>query len=60
MNTTMLLQLAAELRERAAAAAAAERADLLYLAEEYEAAVKFELVNKDRDKTRLFAVKLPK
>lgn len=56
MTPHMLLQLAAELRERAAVADLPERADLLYLAEEYEASAR----SGHADKTRGFSVKLPK
>ncbi len=52
----MLLQLAAELRERAAAAAEPERADLLFLAEEYEASARAGCA----DKVGAFSVKIPK
>lgn len=56
MTPHMLLQLAAELRARAAVAENPERADLLYLAEEYEASAR----SGPAEKTRGFSVKLPK
>ncbi len=56
MPSFKLLEIAAELRARAAAAPAAERADLLYLAEEYEASAR----NAAMDKVRPFNVYMPK
>ena len=56
MNPVMLLQIALELRERAAAAEAHQRADLLFLAEEYEATAR----QRDLDNAARFSVKLPK
>lgn len=56
MTPAMLLRLAAELRERAAAAAGPEQADLLFLAEEYEATACSGIT----DKVRPFSVKIPK
>jgi hypothetical protein len=56
MPSFKLLQIAAELRARAAVASAAERADLLYLAEEYEASAR----NAATDKVGSFTVYMPK
>lgn len=50
------LQLAIELRKRAAAARLQERADLLFLAEEYEATARRGASDKDVP----FSVRLPK
>ncbi len=50
------LQLAAELRKRAAAARLQEKADLLFLAEEYEAAARCGAPDKDVP----FSVRIPK
>ncbi len=54
MTSADLLQLAAEFRQRAAAVGLAERADLLFLAEEYEAAA-----GTAADKQAPISVKLP-
>lgn len=56
MTPSAMLQLAAELRERAAVATDPERTDLLYLAEEYEASARAG----EADKVRGFSVKIPK
>lgn len=56
MTPLGLLQLAAELRKRAAAARLQERADLLFLAEEYEATAR----RGQPDKDASFSVRLPK
>lgn len=56
MPSFKLLQIAAELRARAAAASPAEQADLLYLAEEYEASAR----ETGTDKVRPFTVYMPK
>jgi len=55
MTSADLLQLAAEFRQRAAAVSLAEQADLLFLAEEYEAAARTVA-----DKPAPISVKLPK
>jgi len=52
MQPSELLQIAAEFRALAAAATEAERADLLYLAEEYEASARAG----PQDKVRPFSV----
>lgn len=51
-----MLEVAAALRERAAATDGAERADLIFLAEEYEATAS----GKHPDKAGEFSVKLPR
>lgn len=56
MTSLALLQLAAELRRRAAAASHSEKADLLFLAEEYETTAGSGRVDKEGG----FSVKLPK
>jgi len=56
MDAADLSQLAAELRRRAATADPTEKADLLFLADEYEAAAREGAL----DKPRPFSVKLPK
>lgn len=56
MAPSAMLQLAAELRERAAVVTDPERADLLFLAEEYEASAR----TGGTDKVRGFSVTLPK
>ena len=57
MSTAKLLQIAAELRARAAAAATqAEYADLIYLAEEYEASAR----SSATVKLPPFSVRMPK
>ena len=56
MQPSELLQIAAHFRVLAATATEAERADLLYLAEEYEASAR----NGPQDKLRPFSVQLPK
>lgn len=56
MTPPTLLQLATELRRRAAAAELQQKADLLFLAEEYEATAR----GHTQDKDLRFSVKLPK
>lgn len=57
MTSHMLLQIAAEFRQRAAVAASdTERVELLYLAEEYEVVACAEFP----DRIQPFSVKLPK
>ena len=56
MTPPGLLQLAAELRKRAAAARLQAKADLLFLAEEYEAAARCGAPDKDVP----FSVRIPK
>jgi hypothetical protein len=56
MSSVDLLRLAAEFRQRAAAVSPPEKADLLFLAEEYEAAAGKGL----SDKQAYISVKLPK
>jgi len=56
MTPSSLLQVAAELRERAAAAGEAERAELLFLAQEYETSARDGFA----DKAHPFSVILPK
>lgn len=56
MQPSELLQIAAQFRVLAAAATEAERADLLYLAEEYEASARAG----PQDKLRPFTVQMPK
>lgn len=56
MTCRGLLQLAAELRKRAAAATFQEKADLLFLADEYEATARLGASDKDVP----FSVRLPK
>jgi len=56
MTSVDLLRLAAEFRQRAVAVGPLEKADLLFLAEEYEAAA----LNSDADKPVLISVKLPR
>lgn len=56
MNSVDLLELAAEFRQRAAGVSPLEKADLLFLAEEYEAAA----ADRALDKPARISVKLPK
>jgi len=56
VSPVALLQLAAEFRRRAAAAQLPEKADLIFLAQEYEAAARIAPMDKEGS----FSVKLPK